>query len=101
MAAIRRLTRLGFRKLAARQVGHARGITRETMASLQLAMQQYNVARQVEGKCCRITLNGYSWFSCTCTSANIIYCITCTLGKKLYIGETGRRLGDRFRTFAT
>jgi len=33
----------------------------------------------------------------TCTSANIIYCITCTLCKKIYIGETGRRLGDRFR----
>ena len=30
----------------------------------------------------------------TCTSANVIYCITCTLCKKLYIGETGRRLGD-------
>ena len=33
----------------------------------------------------------------TCTSANVIYCIICTLCKKLYIGETGRRLGDRFR----
>ena len=33
----------------------------------------------------------------TCTSANVIYCITCTFCKKLYIGETGRRLGDRFR----
>ena len=33
----------------------------------------------------------------TCTSANVISCITCTLCKKLYIGETGRRLGDRFR----
>ena len=34
----------------------------------------------------------------TCTSANVIYCITCTLcNKLLYIGETGRRLGDRFR----
>ena len=33
----------------------------------------------------------------TCTSANVIYCITCTLCNKLYIGETGRRLGDRFR----
>ena len=32
-----------------------------------------------------------------CTSANVIYCITCTLCKKLDIGETGRRLGDRFR----
>ena len=32
----------------------------------------------------------------TPTSANVIYCITCTLCKKLYIGETGRRLGDRF-----
>ena len=33
----------------------------------------------------------------SCTSANVIFCITCTLCKKLYIGETGRRLGDRFR----
>ena len=33
----------------------------------------------------------------TCTSANVIYCITCTLCKKIYIGEAGRRLGDRFR----
>ena len=33
----------------------------------------------------------------TCTSANVIYCITCTLCKKLYIGEAGRRLGNRFR----
>ena len=33
----------------------------------------------------------------TCTSANVIYCITCTLCNKLYIGETGRRPGDRFR----
>ena len=33
----------------------------------------------------------------TCTSANVIYCITYTLCKKLYIGETGRSLGDRFR----
>ena len=33
----------------------------------------------------------------TCTFANVIYCITCTLCNKLFIGETGRRLGDRFR----
>ena len=33
----------------------------------------------------------------TCTSANVIYCITCTYGNELYIGETGRRLGNRFR----
>ena len=33
----------------------------------------------------------------TCISANVIYCITCTLCKKTYIGETGRRLADRFR----
>ena len=32
----------------------------------------------------------------TCTSPNVIYCITCTLCKKIYIGKTGRRLGDRF-----
>ena len=29
----------------------------------------------------------------SCTSANVIYCITCTLCKKIYIGETQRRLG--------
>ena len=28
---------------------------------------------------------------------NVIYCITCTLCKKIYIGETGGRLADRFR----
>ena len=33
----------------------------------------------------------------TFTSANVIYCITCTLCNKLYIVETGTRLGDRFR----
>ena len=32
-----------------------------------------------------------------CTSNNVIYCISCALCNKLYIGETGRRLGDRFR----
>ena len=31
-----------------------------------------------------------------CTASNIIYCITCTLCHKLYIGESGRKLGDRF-----
>ena len=33
----------------------------------------------------------------TCSSANVIYCTACTYCNKLYIGETGRRLGDRFR----
>ena len=33
----------------------------------------------------------------TCTSAHVIYCITCALCNKFYIGETGRRLDDRFR----
>ena len=33
----------------------------------------------------------------TCNSANAIYRITCTLWEKFYIGETGRRRGDRFR----
>ena len=32
-----------------------------------------------------------------CIPANVIYCKTCTYCNKLYIGETGRRLGDRFR----
>ena len=34
-----------------------------------------------------------------CTTSNIIYCITCTLCNKLYIGESGRKLGDRFREY--
>ena len=33
----------------------------------------------------------------SCTSANVIFCITCTYCKKLYIGETRRRRGDRFQ----
>ena len=33
----------------------------------------------------------------TCISANVIYCIKCTLCKKIYIGEARRRIGDRFR----
>ena len=33
----------------------------------------------------------------TSTSANVIFCITCTYCKKFCIGETGKRLGDRFR----
>ena len=39
----------------------------------------------------------------TCTSINVIYCIACIYCKKLYIGETGRRLGypDSENTFAT
>ena len=32
----------------------------------------------------------------TCISTNVIYCKTCTLCKKQNIGETGRRLADRF-----
>jgi len=32
-----------------------------------------------------------------CTSSNIIYCIQCSVCTLLYIGETGRRLGDCFR----
>ena len=32
----------------------------------------------------------------TCISANVIFCITCTLCKKICIGETGKRLADRF-----
>ena len=32
----------------------------------------------------------------TCTCSNIIYCVSCSKCCKLYIGETGRRLSDRF-----
>ena len=33
----------------------------------------------------------------TCTSSNVVYLIKCRTCNKVYIGETGRRLGDRFR----
>ena len=34
----------------------------------------------------------------TCTSDNVIYCISCRkCPRAVYIGETGRRLADRFR----
>ena len=33
----------------------------------------------------------------TSIAANVTYCITCTLCKKVYIGEMGRRLADHFR----
>ena len=32
-----------------------------------------------------------------CTTFNVIYCIQCSHCSQLYIGETGRRLGDRVR----
>ena len=32
-----------------------------------------------------------------CTSYNVVYGIKCRTCNKVYIGETGRRLGDRFR----
>ena len=32
-----------------------------------------------------------------CTSTNVIYCITFAYCKMLYIGGTGRRLGDQFQ----
>ena len=38
------------------------------------------------------TLNITEHFNCT--TPNIIYCIQCSNCNKLYIGETGRRLGD-------
>ena len=33
----------------------------------------------------------------TCKSQNVVYVIKCRTCNKIYIGETGRRLGDRFR----
>ena len=32
-----------------------------------------------------------------CTSSNVIYCIKCSRCNLLYVGETGRRFGDRIR----
>ena len=35
----------------------------------------------------------------TCTSNNVVYPIRCRACRKVYIGENGRRLGDRFREY--
>ena len=35
--------------------------------------------------------------SFTCTSENVVYCVICSKCGHSYIGETGPRLGDRFR----
>ncbi len=35
--------------------------------------------------------------SYTCTSSNVVYCILCIRCSMMYIGETKRRLADRFR----
>ena len=35
--------------------------------------------------------------SFSCTTTNVVYCIVCTKCSMLYVGETKRRLGDRFR----
>ena len=45
----------------------------------------------------RITLWDQLMFGVVCKCTQLIYCITCTLCKKIYIGETGRRLADHFR----
>ena len=52
-----------------------------------------NVSAFVDSPGGRITIND----KFTCTSNNVVYVIKCRVCNKLYIGETGRRLGDRFR----
>ena len=51
--------------------------------------------RLIQGKQKPSLYMGHSW-RLVVYLANVIYCITCTLSKKLYICETGRRPGDRF-----
>jgi len=36
--------------------------------------------------------------NCTCKSNNLIYCITCSFCHKQYVGQTKRRLMDRFQS---
>ena len=52
-----------------------------------------NVSAFLDSPGGRITIND----KFTCTSNNVVYVIKCRVCNKLYIGETGRRLGDRFR----
>ena len=52
-----------------------------------------NVSAFVDSHGGRITINN----KFTCTRNNVVYVIKCRACNKLYIGETGRRLGDRFR----
>ena len=50
--------------------------------------------------CCTDIVGPFNTFeirkSFSCVSQNIVYCIICTKCSILYVGETGRRLGDRF-----
>ena len=43
------------------------------------------------------TLRAFRNSKYTCFSKNVVYAINCRTCNKMYIGETGRRLGDRFR----
>ena len=52
-----------------------------------------NVSAFVDSPGGRITINN----KFTCTSNNLVYVIKWRACNKLYIGATGRRLGDRFR----
>ena len=55
-------------------------------------MSVYSIKTHVQGSKGSYQVN-YHFDS---TTYNIIYCITCTLCSKLYIGESGHKLGDRF-----
>ena len=52
-----------------------------------------NTASSISGPKSNFFIN---LFNFTCTSSNIIHCISCSKCCKLYIGERGRRLSDRF-----
>ena len=45
-----------------------------------------------------VTLREYSTkININCQSSNLIYCITCNVCSKQYVGQTGRRILDRFQ----
>ena len=60
-------------------------------------MRSYSQAIQEDDNICRyLKALSIKILGNQCTSSNIIYCISCIKCCKLYIGETGRRLSDRF-----
>ena len=82
---------------ASRRQGGSRGKKRELarLVNLEKLLEHNTVKISGPNRSVKVTEHF------TCISTDVIYCITCTLCKKIYLGETARRLADRFRKHLT
>ena len=93
-----------------------RSFCNEKSLSNHLVKSKLNHVHEIPGtfRCNRTICNTCQFVSCrtsidtpfcsfsiprsfSCVSENIVYCIFCSKCNIYYVGETGRRLGDRFR----